>query len=323
MKANVAASAAIELDENESGDRIMLVPDASDTGARLDVYLAAHLGDFSRSYLQQLIAGGQVLVDGCARKRTFKVTAGQTIELTIPETKPHDIEPQDLPLVVVYEDADIAVIDKPAGMVVHPASGHSDGTLVNGLLYRYPEIAINGSNRPGIVHRLDKDTSGLIVIARTAAGQMMLLEQWADGSVTKGYKALVHGVVEPNEATIDAPIGRDPSDRQRMTVIGSGKPSVTHFTVEERFDSATLLDVEIETGRTHQIRVHMAFIGHPVVADPLYARGGMPNFGLDRQFLHAWKLGLRLADGTRRAFESPLPGDLERALERMRRGERS
>jgi 23S rRNA pseudouridine1911/1915/1917 synthase len=309
-----------DFDETEVAERLRLHPDASHTGDRLDVYLADVLPDYSRNFVQQLIAGGNVLVDGIERKRTFKVSAGQTIDVAIPEPEPHDIVPQELPLDIVYEDADIAVIDKPAGMVVHPAAGHADGTLVNGLLARYPEIAINGTNRPGIVHRLDKDTSGLIVIARSPLGQRLLLEQWADGSVQKGYKALVHGVVEPNEATIDAPIGRDPVDRQRMAVVASGKPAVTHFTVEERFDATSYLDVEIETGRTHQIRVHLAFIGHPVVADSLYARGGLLTLGLSRQFLHAWRLGLRLADGRREVFESPLPDELQRTLSGLRRG---
>jgi 23S rRNA pseudouridine1911/1915/1917 synthase len=309
-----------ELEDTEATERIVLHPAADHAGERLDVYLAAALTDFSRAYVQQLIAAGAVQVDGIERgKRTFKVTAGQTIEIALPESEPHDIVAQELPLSVVYEDDDIAVIDKPAGMVVHPAAGHPDGTLVNGLLFRYPEISLNGTNRPGIVHRLDKDTSGLIVIARTPAGQKLLLDQWADGSVQKGYKALVHGVVEPNEATIDAPIGRDPGDRQRMAVLATGKPSVTHFTVEERFDSTTYLDVEIETGRTHQIRVHLAFIGHPVIADALYANRSFPTLGLDRQFLHAWRLGLRLADGSREVFESPLPDELVRTLADLRR----
>ncbi len=308
-----------EIEETPVFDRIELLPEAAHTGERLDVYLASKLTEFSRNFVQQLIADGNVLVDGSPRKRTFKVTSGQVIEIRVPEAISHDIQPQDLPLSIVYEDADIAVIDKPAGMVVHPAAGHADGTLVNGLLFRYPEIAINGTNRPGIVHRLDKDTSGLIVIARTPAGQKSLLEQWADGSVQKGYKALVHGIVEENEATIDAPIGRDPTDRQRMAVIASGKPSVTHFSVEERFDATTYLDVEIETGRTHQIRVHLAFIGHSVVADQLYANRSWPTLGLHRQFLHAWRLGLRLSDGTRAQFESPIPEELERTLGNVRR----
>ncbi len=309
-----------ELEDAEAVERIVLRPGSAHAGERLDVYLAAALTDFSRAYVQQLIAAGAVQVDGTERgKRTFKVAAGQTIEIALPEPEPHDIVAQELPLSVVYEDDDIAVIDKPAGMVVHPAAGHADGTLVNGLLFRYPEISINGTNRPGIVHRLDKDTSGLIVIARTPAGQKLLLDQWADGSVQKGYKALVHGVVEPNEATIDAPIGRDPGDRQRMAVLASGKPSVTHFIVEERFDNTTYLDVEIETGRTHQIRVHLAFIGHPVVADVLYSNRSFPTLGLDRQFLHAWRLGLRLADGSREVFESPLPQVLVRTLAELRR----
>jgi 23S rRNA pseudouridine1911/1915/1917 synthase len=309
-----------ELEIPDVAERIVLYPGAAHTGERLDVYLASALIDFSRAYVQQLIAGGSVQVDGEERrKRTVKVTAGQTIEIAVPEPVPHDIVPQDLPLSIVYEDDDIAVIDKPAGVVVHPAAGHADGTLVNGLLFRYPEISIKGANRPGIVHRLDKDTSGLIVIARTPVGQKLLLDQWADGTVQKGYKALVHGVVEPNEATIDAPIGRDPADRQRMAVLASGKPAVTHFTVEERFDNATYLDLEIETGRTHQIRVHLAFIGHPVVADVLYANRSRPSMGLDRQFLHAWRLGLRLSDGSRAVFESALPEDLVQLLGELHR----
>ena len=261
-----------------------------------------------------------VRVDGVARKRTFKVSPGQLIDIRIPEPTPHDIEPQELPLIIVYEDADIAVIDKPAGMVVHPAAGHADGTLVNGLLHRYPEIAINGTNRPGIVHRLDKDTSGLIVIARTLGRPESVARSMGRRLGAKGLQgAWSMACVEANEATIDAPIGRDPGDRQRMAVIVSGKPSVTHFTVEERFDASTYLDVEIETGRTHQIRVHLAFIGHPVVADPLYASGSLPTLGLDRQFLHAFRLGLRLSDGTRREFISPLPVELEDALAGLRR----
>lgn len=307
------------LDEREQADRLQLEPERADTGQRLDVYLAAQLPDYSRNFIQQLIAGGNVRIDGQERKRTFKVTAGQVVDVVIPEPLEHDIQPEEIPLAIVYEDRDIAIIDKPAGMVVHPAAGHASGTLVNALLFRYPEIAINGSNRPGIVHRLDKDTSGLIVIARTPRGQQVLLEQWADGTVRKRYKALVHGVVEESEATVDAPIGRDATDRQRMAVLATGKPSVTHFTVEERFDTASLLDVEIETGRTHQIRVHLAFIGHPVVADPLYARGSLPTLGLGRQFLHAWQLGLRLTDGQTQLFTSSLPGELQRTLGKLRR----
>lgn len=310
---------AVDLDESSDGETVELRPSIEHEGQRLDVYLASQMADLSRNYLQELIVGGNVRVDDELRKRTFKVAAGQSVTVRIPEPTPHDIQPEALPLIVVYEDADIAVIDKPAGMVVHPAAGHPSGTLVNGLLHRYPEIAINGSNRPGIVHRLDKETSGLIVIARTSAGQQLLIQQWADSSVQKGYKALVHGAIEENEATVDAPIGRDPADRQRMAVIGSGKPAITHFSVEERFDTTTLLDVEIETGRTHQIRVHLNFIGHPVVADQLYGNRGMPTYGLGRQFLHAWRLGLRLSNGRREIFELPLPADLDLTLGKLRR----
>jgi len=300
---------------------VELHPGPEHRNERLDKFVAAQLPDLSRSYIQRLIEDGLVHVDGVPRKRTFKMTPGEVVTVEIPPPEPEEIVPEPIPLGIVYEDADILVVDKPAGMVVHPAPGHPTGTLVNALLYHAPEIAISGTNRPGIVHRLDKDTSGLIVVAKTDRGQQTLLSQWRDRSVRKTYIALVRGVVEDEEATIDVPIGRDPKDRQRMAAIATGRPAVTHFRVLRRYPGATLLEVEIETGRTHQIRVHLAFIGPPVVGDPVYNPHTGPTGGkgaiVDRQFLHAARLSFTLPDGRRVTFESGLPADLRAALDRL------
>jgi 23S rRNA pseudouridine1911/1915/1917 synthase len=228
------------------------------------------------------------------------------------------LPPEPIPLDVVFEDADVIVINKPAGMVVHPGPGHPRGTLANAILGHAPEVAVAGSNRPGIVHRLDKDTSGLIVAAKSDRGRTALVEQWGNHSVEKTYLALVAGVVADDEATVDAPIGRDAKNRQRMAVTRSGRSAVSHFRVLERFSNATLLEVSIDTGRTHQIRVHLAFIGHPVLGDPVYGRSRTDDRHMERQFLHASGLGFRLTDGTPVRFESPLPDDLHRSLEAVR-----
>jgi 23S rRNA pseudouridine1911/1915/1917 synthase len=293
---------------------IFLRPGREDLGERLDRFVTNHLNDFSRSTVQDLIEAGHVLVDGHQRKPKFRMTPGEIVTVQIPPTLPDEIEPEAIPLDIVYEDDDLIVIDKPAGMVVHPAPGHPRGTLANALIAHAPEVAVGGSNRPGIVHRLDKDTSGLIVAAKTDRGRNSLVEQWSNQSVEKTYLALVQGVVAENEATIDAPIGRDPKNRQRMAVVRNGREAITHFRVLERFPHSTLLEVTIETGRTHQIRVHFAFIGHPVVGDPVYGRCRATDPELQRQFLHASALGLRLTDGTPVRFDSPLPNDLQRAL---------
>src|SRR5688572_23846162 len=246
------------------------------------------------------------------------MTPGEVVAVEIPPPRVDEILPDPIPLAVVYEDTDVIVVDKPAGMVVHPAPGHPRGTLANALVAHVPGIAVGGSRRPGIVHRLDKDTSGLIIAAKTDRGRTSLVEQWADQSVEKTYLALVAGVVEENEATIDAPIGRDPKNRQRMAVVRTGRPALTHFRVVERFQPATLLEVSIETGRTHQIRVHLAFIEHPVVGDRLYGGAQPTDPHLERQFLHASALAFHLPDGEPMRLEAPLPGDLRAALEELR-----
>jgi 23S rRNA pseudouridine1911/1915/1917 synthase len=303
---------------DDEGEVVELRPGREQQGERLDRYVADCLPDLSRSYVQDLIADGAVLVDGYVRKPKFKITPGQIVTVALPEPETIEIAPEPIPLDIRYEDADVIVLDKPAGLVVHPAPGHPRGTLVNALLHHAPEISLGGSNRPGIVHRLDKDTSGLMVVAKTDRAQAALLKQWADRSVTKRYLALARGVVEADEGTIDAPIGRDQANRQRMAVAQNGRPAVTHFTVLRRFADATLLDLDLETGRTHQIRAHLAFIGHPLVGDPIY--GGRVRAGTveaPRQFLHAARLGFMLPDGEPVSFVSALPSDLQAVVDRL------
>jgi 23S rRNA pseudouridine1911/1915/1917 synthase len=302
---------------------IELRPELEDKDERLDVFVTAALPEYSRGYVQTLIEQGHVLVDGQQRKAKFKMTPGQVVTVTIPPTEEEEIIPEPIPLEIVYEDRDLLVIDKPAGLVVHPAPGHPRGTLVNAVVHHAPDVALAGSNRPGIIHRLDKDTSGLIAVVKTDRGRNALVPQWENRTVEKGYITLVHGVIEPDEATVDAPIGRDPAQRQRMTAIRTGRPAVTHFRVLERFKDSTLLDVDIETGRTHQIRVHLAFIGHPVIGDMIYGRydsvEGIPVF---RQFLHAARLSFTLPDGERVSFTAPLPRDLQTVLDLLRQVDR-
>lgn len=310
--------------DDEVGEVVELRPSREDTGARLDRFVADRLPDLSRSTVQQLIESGNVLVDRQRRKSKFRMTPGEVVTVEIPPPVTDEILPDPIPLSIVYEDADIIVIDKPAGMVVHPAPGHPRGTLANALVAHDPEIAVGGTHRAGIVHRLDKDTSGLIVAAKTDRGRTALVSQWADQAVDKTYLALVEGATEENEATIDAPIGRDPKNRQRMAVVRSGRPAVTHFRVLERFADATLLEVKIETGRTHQIRVHLAFIGHPVVGDATYGNAsftGAPE--LRRQFLHASELAFLLPDGAPVRQRAALPPELETVLESLRTGEQT
>jgi 23S rRNA pseudouridine1911/1915/1917 synthase len=304
--------------EDERDGFVELHPTRDDLGTRLDRYVADQLPDLSRGTVQGLIESGRVRVDGQQRKPKFRMTPGEVVSVEIPPPQVDEIQPDPIPLSIVYEDADVIVVDKPAGMVVHPAPGHPRGTLANALLAHVPGISVGGSQRPGIVHRLDKDTSGLIVAAKTDRGRTALVTQWESRSVEKTYLALVSGSVADEEAIIDAPIGRDPKNRQRMAVVRSGRPAVTQFRVVERFPDATLLEVSIETGRTHQIRVHLAFIGHPVVGDQVYGRTRLTDPHLDRQFLHASALGIRLPNGEALRLEAPLPDDLRDVLEELR-----
>ncbi len=294
-----------------------------DDGARLDKFLADRFSDCSRAYLQRLIAEGDVEVDGRLVKQNHRLVEGSRVVIAFAEPeRPDHLVPEDLPLEVVYEDPDILVIDKPAGMVVHPAPGHTSGTVVNALLWHQPQLSVSGTERPGIVHRLDKNTSGLLAVGKTDRGYTALLQQWAKRTVEKRYIALVRNQVEPERGVIDAPIGRDVRNRLRMAVTPSGRPSETEFQVDQRFVDATLLSAKPVTGRTHQIRVHLAFIGHPIVGDAVYNQYrdemGGDRAIVARQFLHAAGLAFDNADGQRIELESSLPADLASALARLR-----
>jgi 23S rRNA pseudouridine1911/1915/1917 synthase len=300
----------------------------AEAGQRLDRVVAAALPDLSRAYVQRLIDDGRVTLNGAPAKASAKLRPGDQVRVTEPPPTPvADLRPEPLPLAVVYEDAAVLVLDKPAGLVVHPAPGHPAGTLVNAILAHAPEVAMNGSQRPGIVHRLDKDTSGLMVVAKSDAARAALVEQFAGRAVLKEYLALVHG--QPAApAVIDAPIGRDPRNRQRMAVVANGRPARTEIDAVERFPGYTLLRARLHTGRTHQIRVHLAFIGHPIVGDPVYGRRATPltdaagrlrPLPVARQFLHAARLGFTLPRRDEwREFTSPLPPDLVATLEALR-----
>ena len=304
--------------EEKHMETVELRPARDDTNVRLDRFVSAGIPDLSRTYLQTLVEDGLVLVDGVPRRAAFKMTPGQVVTVSLPEIESVEALPQDIPLDILFEDKDVLVVNKAAGMVVHPAPGHLRGTLVNAVLFHAPGMNIGGTNRPGIVHRLDKDTSGVMIVAKSDRAHNSLVRQWQQRTVQKSYLALVAGQVQEEEASIDAPIGRDSSNRLRMAAVRSGRDARTSFTVSERFDETTLLDVAIETGRTHQIRVHLAMIGFPVVGDTLYgspkSARAASKIGLRRQFLHASTLGIEMPDGSRRTFTAPLAPDLEAAL---------
>ena len=291
---------------------------ADHDGERLDAFLARRCGhELSRSSAHRLIAEGQVTVNGAPSKPSHRLSRGDDVVVLLPPPEVMALEAEAIPLRIVYQDEDVIVVDKPPGLTVHPAAGHPHGTLVNALLTVYPELAnIKGTLRPGIVHRLDKDTSGLLVVAKNEAAQASLAGQLKNREVHKVYLALVRERVEPPQGVIDAPIGRHPRRRQRMAVVEGGRAAQTRYRVRELLDDAgaaySLVEAEPLTGRTHQIRVHFASIGHPVVGDRLYGKAS-PLVG--RQFLHAWRLGFRLpASGRYQEFESPLPQDLAAAL---------
>jgi 23S rRNA pseudouridine1911/1915/1917 synthase len=296
-------------------------------GVRLDSFLAALLPDRSRSHLAKLIKEGHVTGPMKSLRASTPVKAGQTFGITLPEAGPATAVAEDLPLTILYEDPDVVVIDKAAGMVVHPAAGHSSGTVVNALLHHVDDLSgVGGQLRPGIVHRLDRGTSGVMVVAKNDTAHKELSRQFHDREVEKEYFALVWGTVHAGKR-IDAPIGRDPGDRQKMsTRARRSRSAVTRITRAEYFRGVSLLQVAIATGRTHQIRVHLNAIGHPIVGDPTYGgvRRHVPNDiravqRLERPFLHAWKLAFtHPTDGRRLEFESPLPADLHAVIDAIR-----
>ena len=259
---------------------------------RLDSYLAGQLDDLSRTYIHKLIKEGLILVNGQEKKPRYIVKENDFIQIKLPIEEEMELVPQDLPLDIVYEDEYIAIINKAKGMVVHPGAGNYSSTLVNALLYRMDSLSsVSGHMRPGIVHRLDKDTSGLLIVAKNDEAHIALAKQLKERRVKRVYWALVYGVVDIDEGTINAPIGRHPVDRKRMAVTDkNSKEAITHFKVLERFKDYTLIEATLETGRTHQIRVHMAYIKHPIVGDQVYTRR-KNEFGIDSQVLHAKKLG--------------------------------
>lgn len=289
-------------------------------GLRIDRYLSEQLPEISRSYLQKVIRVGGVLVSGSPIKANYKVNIGDVIELLLPPAVEPEIQPEDLPLSILYEDSDVIFVNKPKGMVVHPSAGHTSGTLVNGLLYHCQgELSgINGVMRPGIVHRIDKDTTGVLVVCKNDWAHNRVAEQLKEHSITRRYRAIVWGSLKEDEGTVDAPIGRHPVDRKRMAVVSKGgKHAVTHYRVLERFERFTYIECELETGRTHQIRVHMASIGHPLLGDEVYGRGRSP-YSLQGQVLHAMVLGIRHpSTGEYLEVEAPLPEYFVELLEKL------
>ena len=288
----------------------------TDQTGRIDKVLTILEPEITRSQLKNLINDGHVTVNGQPVKPKYKVQAGDKISLVKPEPQSLELTPENIPLDIVYEDDDVIVVNKPQGMVVHPAPGHPDHTLVNALLYHSPLSTINGTFRPGIVHRIDKDTSGLLMVAKNDLAHQSLAEQLRNKTNKREYLALVYGQIKEDEGTIDAPLDRNPQDRKKQAVVKGGRHAVTHFKVIKRYDNFTLVKCILETGRTHQIRVHMKYIGHPLVGDPLY--GPRKVIGKNGQFLHAALLGFKHPrTGKEMIFEAPLPENFQKMLDKL------
>lgn len=289
-------------------------------GERIDKYLSEQLEDMTRSHIQKLIKENMVRVNGMAVKSNFKLSASDQIEVEIPELKEPDILPENIPLDILYEDQDILVVNKPKGMVVHPAPGHYTGTLVNAIMYHCKDnlSGINGVMRPGIVHRIDMDTTGSLLICKNDRAHQALAEQLKEHSITRKYHAIVHGRLKEDEGTIDKPIGRHPIDRKKMSVhCTNGREAITHYRVLKRFQQFTYIECQLETGRTHQIRVHMSSIGHPILGDQVYGPAKCP-YKLQGQTLHAKVLGITHPTTDKyMEFDAPLPDYFQGLLEKM------
>ena len=289
-------------------------------GERIDKYLSEQLEDMTRSHIQKLIKENMVRVNGMTVKSNFKLSASDQIEVEIPELKEPDILPENIPLDILYEDQDILVVNKPKGMVVHPAPGHYTGTLVNAIMYHCKDnlSGINGVMRPGIVHRIDMDTTGSLLICKNDRAHQALAEQLKKHSITRKYHAIVHGRLKEDEGTIDKPIGRHPIDRKKMSVhCTNGREAITHYRVLKRFQQFTYIECQLETGRTHQIRVHMSSIGHPILGDQVYGPAKCP-YKLQGQTLHAKVLGItHPTTGEYMEFDAPLPDYFQGLLEKM------
>lgn len=296
-----------------------VIVNENDKGKRLDIYIAENFNELSRTMIKKLIESNNVLVNDKSEKVSYKVQANDNISIDVPEAKETKLKAQEIPLDIIYEDSDIIVVNKPKGMVVHPANGNPDGTLVNAILSicKNSLSGIGGELRPGIVHRLDKDTSGLIIVAKNDKAHINMSEQIKERNVKKTYIALVRGNVPEEEATINMPIGRSTKDRKKMAVTKNGKQAITHFKVLKRYSKYTLLEIKIETGRTHQIRVHMAEIGYPVVGDAVYSNG-KNEFGIEGQMLHAYKLEfMHPITNKHMELTAPLPQYFEEILKKL------
>lgn len=301
--------------------QISLQADETYMDERLDKFLSAMLPDQSRSYLQKIIKDGNVLVNGEPKKSSYRLEDGDEVTADLPELKSPDIEPENIPLDILYEDDSILMVNKPKGMVVHPSAGHYTGTLVNAVLWHCQGqlSGINGVSRPGIVHRIDKDTTGVLVICKNDAAHNAVAAQLKEHSITRKYRAIVHGVIKEDEGTVDAPIGRHPTERKKMASgVKNGKRAVTHYRVLERFQGYTYVECQLETGRTHQIRVHMASIHHPLLGDTVYGPA-KDSHHLEGQTLHAMVLGLiHPVTGEYLEVEAPLPEYFENLLKKFR-----
>ncbi|HCF65382.1 MAG TPA: RNA pseudouridine synthase [Clostridiales bacterium] len=296
-----------------------VIVNENDKGKRLDIYIAENFNELSRTMIKKLIESNNILVNDKSEKVSYKVQANDNISIDVPEAKETKLKAQEIPLDIIYEDSDIIVVNKPKGMVVHPANGNPDGTLVNAILSicKNSLSGIGGELRPGIVHRLDKDTSGLIIVAKNDKAHINMSEQIKERNVKKTYIALVRGNVPEEEATINMPIGRSTKDRKKMAVTKNGKQAITHFKVLKRYSKYTLLEIKIETGRTHQIRVHMAEIGYPVVGDAVYSNG-KNEFGIEGQMLHAYKLEfMHPITNKHMELTVPLPQYFEEILKKL------
>lgn len=312
---------------SDATQKIELIITEEMNGTRLDLVLSAALEEFSRSFIQKLLESGSVSVNGAVcKEKKYKAQAGDVVEMDIPQPEKLEVEAEDIPLNIVYEDSDVLVVNKPAGMVVHPAPGNYTGTLVNALMYHCGDelSSINGVIRPGIVHRIDKDTSGLLMVAKNDKAHSSLSQQLSEHSITRKYRAIVYSNIREDEGTVDQPIGRDPKNRLRNAVTDiNSRNAVTHYKVLERFGQFSLIEAQLETGRTHQIRVHMSYLKHPLLGDELYgpvkSKAGA-KLGVKRQMLHAGVLGfIHPSTGEYMEFESQLPDDFQAVLERLRK----
>lgn len=290
-------------------------------GERIDKCISNYLESLSRSYIQKIIKDGKAYVNDAVVKANYKVKVDDKVQFEIPDCEEPDIPPQDIPLDILYEDKDILIVNKPKDMVVHPAPGHYEGTLVNAIMFHCKDelSGINGVLRPGIVHRIDKDTTGSIIICKNDEAHRKIAQQLKEHSITRKYRAIVYGRIMEEEGTVNAPIGRHPTDRKKMAINEkNGKPAVTHYKVLERFDKYTYIECQLETGRTHQIRVHMTSIGHPLLGDEVYGNAKCP-FKLEGQILHAMTIGfIHPTTGEYVEYEAPLPEYFEHLLQILR-----